>query len=149
MLSKVISTVFLVFLISFSSNISARYNSNDYTVWGSLSSGGVKSKINYPKGYFGLSKSTKINPSSYGYPIYFSVKLKTSNVVNMSKLWMRLDDVNGNQVALKNGNVIKGNNGWSTYTVQIDNVPRTAKFVVFGVYLKGSGKVEVRDYRLQ
>ena len=138
----------LLFLFLYSLSTISLSGASDYQTWGNLSNGGVKSIVNYPAGFNGVAKVEKIRSSSRGYPISFSITVKTTNVEGQAKLWFRLDDKNGGQIQLKHSAPLKGTNGWNIYSLTTPNIPYNASVIAFGVFLSGAGKVEMKNYRL-
>lgn len=138
----------LLLLFLFSLSEASFSDSSDYQTRGNLSNGSVESIGNYPSGFMGLAKAEKIHPNSYGYPISFSITVKTKNVQGVAKLWYRLDDKHGGLIKLQHGVPIKGNTGWKIYSLTTLNIPRNTNLIAFGVFLSGAGKVEMKNYRL-
>ena len=131
-----------LFLLSFAATFSAE--ASDYTKWGSLNNGGIKSTVDYPKGYSAISESIKINPNSYGKQLNFSVYVQSINVTNYAELWFRFDNNN-----VRYGDKIIGTSNRKVYTLTTPPVPRGIKYMHFGVILEGVGRINTSSYQLR
>ena len=130
------------------SSISYSNITEDYITTGTLISGSLMSKSNQPKGEGMLADWKYINQNTYNQPISFSLDVKATNVKNYASLWLRFDDENGKQVGSVHYSVkITGTRNFTTYPLKT-YIPRNAKKVVFGIFLSGSGRVDVKHYIL-
>jgi hypothetical protein len=127
------------------------YAREEYSYWGkSLNNGGIKSKVAYPKKDGFRSWSFKVNPSSYGKYIGFSIFLKTTNVHGSAYQYINLfNDKTKKVVRSTLGKKIKGTKGWKRYYTPHIYVSSDVTSIVLGVNLDGTGKVEFYDYILE
>jgi hypothetical protein len=126
------------------------YAREEYYFWGkSLNNGGIKSKVAYPKEQGFRAWTFKVNPSSYGKYIGFSIFLKTTNVHGSAYQYINL--VNKEEKVLRNikGKKIKGTKGWKRYYTPPVYVSSDVTSFVLGVSLHGTGKVEFYDYIIE
>lgn len=107
-----------------------RNESDDATVWGSLTQG--------------------ISAQNYrGQRIRFSARVRTENVSNWAGLWMSVSTA-GKTVGFYNSidKPIKGTTGWQQRSVVLD-VPTDADTIGFGVIDSGKGQVWIDSMSLE
>ena len=138
--------LFVLFVIS-TTNVLCWTGEKQYSRWGSLSDGGIKSTVPYPKKGV-KSEEYKINPSSYGKYLGFSVFLKTTNVNDKVAPWIQVGYKNEN-IKYYYGSIIKGTTSWKRYYTPHIYVPSHAEWVLVGVSIYGAGKVEFYDDKIK
>jgi hypothetical protein len=76
-------------------------------------------------------------------------ELQTADVTGAGSLWMRIDNGPA-MLLLDNGtsDALKGTTGWTGRAISLP-VPPEATTIVFGVMLRGSGSVTVRNLRIE
>jgi hypothetical protein len=121
----------------------------EYSDWGySLSNGGIKSIVPYPT-YGFKSQKYKVNPSSYGKYLGFSVLIKTTNVNDHVAPYIFLSSKDKQRIKTIYGQKIQGTRGWKRYYTPHIYVPSHAEWVTVGVKINGTGKVEYSDNQLK
>jgi putative lipoic acid-binding regulatory protein len=121
----------------------------EYHYWGDLDDGGIKSIVPYPKKYGYRQRANKVNPSSYGKYLGFSVFIKTTNVNDKVYPYILLHNKYKKWIKTKWGEDIKGTTSWKRYYTPHIYIPSTAKWVIVGVNIHGTGKVEFYDYKIK
>lgn len=140
---------FLLLFLLYGLSSLAIADDSDYLKWGTLDNGGIKAKHNYPKEYASLNGGRKIHPSSYGKQLHFSVYVKPTDVLVRSKLWTRFDNDSGMlKGSIRHGEKIVGTHAKRIYTLTTQPVPFGAKYIRFGVFLRGAGQIETSNYQL-
>ena len=140
--------IFLLTILLGFSTLSFSNISNDYISSGTLASGTLQSKNNHPVGEGMIADWQNIHPNTYGQPISFSIDLKATNVKNYTALWLRFDGKNGKQIGPVHWSIkVNGTRNWTTYPLR-RTIPKNAKKVVFGVFLAGAGRIDVKSYIL-
>ncbi len=139
----------LLFVLLVISTTSYAGEAGGYRTWGSLSDGGMKSKVPYPKDFGFHARTHKVNPSSYGKYLGFSIWIKTTNVNNYVALYIRLNNKAEKLIKFKYSKNIKGTKSWKRYYTPHIYVPLHTESVGVGVKLKGAGKVEYYDDQLK
>lgn len=138
---KNITLVTLFCLITFSTIAKER----EYKTWGSVSyQGGVQSIVPYPTRMAKIRRE-KVNNSSYGKYLSFSVWLKTESVEKQSFAFIQIFDGNGKIINSESSIRVKGTTGWKKYSTPKVHIPYNAERIVVGVSLHGVGKVEFHD----
>ena len=141
-------TLLLALLLVISTTSYAKEKS--YYFWGNLDDGGIKSIVAYPKHVGGAMPYTnKVNPSSYGKYLGFSVFIKTTNVNDKVRPYIILKNKYKKTIDYKWGEEIKGTTSWKRYYTPHIYIPSNAKWVIVGVAINGTGKVEFYDYKLK
>jgi putative lipoic acid-binding regulatory protein len=140
-------TLLLILLLIISTNSYAL--NKDYYIWGDLDDGGIKSIVPYPKDTGARSYSNKVNPSSYGKYLGFSVFIKTTNVNDKVRPYIFLQNKYKKHIKTKWGEDIKGTTSWKRYYTPHIYIPSHAKWVIVGVQINGTGKVELYDYKIK
>ena len=120
----------------------------EYYHWGDLSDGGMKSIVPYPKKGW-IYQPYKVNPSSYGKYLGFSISLKTTNVNDFVVPYIFLRNKQEKQISIKFGEKIKGTTSWKRYYTPHIYVPPHAEWVAVGLNIYGTGKVEFYDDRIK
>jgi hypothetical protein len=143
---KKILLLFVLLVISTTSY--AGTGGKEYSHWGNLNDGGTKSIVPYPKGV-GKIRYHKVNPSSYGKYLGFSVFLKTTNVIDSVYPYIFLQDKAKKDINSTRGTKITGTTSWKRYYTPHIYVPLHTEWVLVGVRIKGAGKVEYYDYQLK
>jgi len=141
--------IFLLFVLLVISTTSYAAENKDYYYWGNLDDGGLRSIAPYPKGVAARSRTNKINPSSYGKYLGYSVFIKTTNANDYVAPYIILRNKYKEHIKTKWGQTIKGTTSWKRYYTSHIYVPPHAKSVVIGVQIRGTGKVEFYDYKLK
>jgi hypothetical protein len=143
-------TLLLFVLLVISTTSYAGTGGKEYSHWGNLNDGGMKSKVPYPKDYGYHARTHKVNPSSYGKYLGFSIFLKTTNVNEYAIPYIFLSTKEDKNITKTIwGKSIKGTKSWKRYYTPHIYVPLHAAWVVVGVKLKGAGKVEYYDDQLK
>ncbi len=96
-----------------------------------------------------LACSNKINPSSYGKSLGFSIFIKTTNVNYKVRPYIFLQDKYEKHIKVKWGQSIKGTTSWKRYYTPHIYIPPHAKWVIVGVQINGTGKMEYSDYKIK
>ena len=140
--------IFLLLILFSLSALSFSNISDDYSSSGTLANGTLQSKNNHPVGEGMMADWKNIHPLTYGQPLSFSIDLKATNVKNYAALWLRFDDKNGKQIGPVHWSIkISGTKNWGTYPLR-RTIPNNANQVVFGVFLAGAGRIDVKSYIL-
>ena len=142
-------TLLLFVLLVISTTSYAGTGGKEYSHWGNLNDGGMKSKVPYPKDSGYHARTHKVNSSSYGKYLGFSIWIKTTNVNNYVALYIRLSNKAGKLIKFKYSKNIKGTTSWKRYYTPHVYVPLHTEFVAVGVKFKGAGKVEYYDDQLK
>ena len=140
--------IFLLLFV-YSLSVTCFSDSSDYQTRGDLFNGEVRSIVDNPSGFMGLSKAKKISSNDHGSPLTFSIMVKTTDVKGAVKLWFRLDNKSGGQILLKHRKPIRGSNSWKRYSLTTPNLPYNTNLIAFGVFLQGAGKVEMQSPMLK
>jgi len=140
--------IFLLFVLLVISTTSYA-GEKDYYYWGDLDDGGIKSIVPYPKDSQAWGKRIKVNPSSYGKYLGFSIFIKTTNVNDYVAPYILLQNKYKKEIKNKWGQTIKGTTSWKRYYTSHIYVPPHAKSVVIGVQIRGTGKVEYSYYKIK
>jgi hypothetical protein len=90
-----------------------------------------------------------VNPSSYGKYLGFSVFIKTTNINDKVRPFIFLEDKYRKDIKVKWGQTIKGTTSWKRYYTPHIYVPPHAEWVIVGVQINGTGKVECSDYKIK
>ncbi len=138
----------LLFVLLVISTTSYAGEVGGYRLWGSLSDGGTKSIISYPHG-IATVRNHKVNPSSYGKYLGFSVFIKTTNVINSVYPYIYLADKAQKYINSTSGTNITGTTGWKRYYTPHIYIPPHTKTIIVGVRIDGAGKVEYYDDQLK
>jgi hypothetical protein len=89
-----------------------------------------------------------------GKRLELAADLKTEAASGMGSIWMRVDRSPGQSIRFDNmgqrraDGALKGTVDWTARKIVLD-VPDEATSIHFGILLQGSGKVWVKDFRLQ
>ena len=121
----------------------------EYYYWGDLDDGGIKSIVPYPKTGW-KSQKYKVNPSSYGKYLGFSVFIKTTNINDKVRPYIFLQNKYEKRIKTTQwGQNIEGTKSWKRYYTPHIYVPSNAEWVYVGVHIDGAGKVEFSDDKIK
>ena len=92
-----------------------------------------------------------IRADSYrGRRVRLSGYMRTRDVENSARMWMRVDGAETSPIAFDNmaNRAVRGDNDWSRYEIVLD-VPTVAVQIAYGAILGGQGRLWVDDLMLE